>query len=161
MTRSIHSFVIACACASSVFGCGRITGGGASTEGDADMESGSDLPAFPGAQGFGATTNGGRGGTVYEVTNLDDSGPGSLRDAVGRGCASSARVDGTIESTRRSRSSHITIAPDEQGGGITLSGEEVRVTHDVVIRHLRIRPAIVVPVDGWDNRTHELAPTTS
>jgi len=40
------------------------------------------IPAFPGAEGFGATTPGGRRGKVLLVTNLDDAGPGSLRAAV-------------------------------------------------------------------------------
>ncbi|MEX2347384.1 MAG: hypothetical protein WD604_17305, partial [Balneolaceae bacterium] len=42
------------------------------------------VPAFPGAEGYGSYSKGGRGGKLLIVTNLNDSGPGSLRDAVER-----------------------------------------------------------------------------
>ena len=41
-----------------------------------------EIPAFPGAEGFGKYARGGRGGEVYRVVNVNDSGPGSFRDAV-------------------------------------------------------------------------------
>ena len=43
------------------------------------------IPAFPGAEGFGANSIGGRGGTVIKVTNLNAYGPGSFREAVYNG----------------------------------------------------------------------------
>jgi len=106
------------------------------------------LPAFPGAEGFGATTPGGRYGDVIRVTNLNDSGPGSFRDAL---AASGPRivvfdVSGTItlESAVRINSPFITIAGQTApGDGIALRkfGLEVR-TNDVVIRHLRLRTGV-------------------
>ncbi len=103
------------------------------------------IPAFPGAEGFGSDTPGGRGGRVIEVTNLNDSGPGSFRAA----CETEGprivvfRVGGTIRLKKHIRISNpfITIAGQTApGDGILLrdAGLVIR-THDVVIRYVRVR----------------------
>lgn len=108
------------------------------------------VPAFPGAEGFGAGAKGGRGGAVCEVTNLNDGGPGSLRDCVGRSGPRTVvfRVGGTItlNSVIRITEPFVTIAGQTApGGGITLRkgnywADLVEVdTHDVVIRFIRLR----------------------
>jgi hypothetical protein len=112
----------------------------------AKAESGLSL-AFPGAQGFGAAARGGRGGDVYHVTTLADAGPGSLRDGVesARGPRTVVfEVAGTIAlaSPLRIREPYLTLAGQSAPGpGITLKDEGIviRDTHDIVIRHLRVR----------------------
>jgi pectate lyase len=111
--------------------------------------------AFPGAQGFGANAKGGRGGVVHEVVNLLNSGPGSLRACVEasgpRTCV--FRVDGTIElaSPLLAQSPELTIAGQTApGGGVALrlaaaptySATPLIIsgTHDVIVRHIRLRP---------------------
>lgn len=103
------------------------------------------LPAFPGAEGHGALTVGGRGGAVLEVTNLNAAGPGSLRAAVeAKGPRTIVfRVGGTIRQTDilNIREPFVTIAGQTApGGGITIRGPGLAVmTHDVIVRGLRIR----------------------
>lgn len=101
--------------------------------------------AFPGAAGFGTATAGGRGGKVIFVTNLNDSGSGSFRAAIE---ASGPRLilfrtGGTIRLSRDVvvRNPYVTIAGQTApGGGISLRGAALTVvTHDVVVRGLRIR----------------------
>ena len=103
------------------------------------------VAAFPGAQGFGATTPGGRGGKVIAVTNLSDDGPGSLRAAVeaeGKRIVV-FRVSGLITLTRKLiiKNPYITIAGQTApGDGICLRNFTfVIATHDVVVRYLRSR----------------------
>lgn len=106
---------------------------------------GPGVPAFPGAEGFGAYSFGGRGGEVLRVTNLNDSGPGSLREAVE---ATGPRivifdVAGTItlESPIHVGNPYLTIAGQTAPGeGITVAGRLFHVyTFDVIIRHMRFR----------------------
>jgi pectate lyase len=102
-------------------------------------------PAFPGAAGYGSTTPGGRGGRVIAVTNLNDSGAGSFRNAVE---ASGPRIvvfrtGGTIRTNRNIviRNPYITIAGQTApGGGICLAGAGIYIiTHDVIMRGVFIR----------------------
>lgn len=103
-------------------------------------------PAFPGAEGFGKYTVGGRGGRVIEVTQLGDSGPGSLRAAV---MAKGPRtvvfsVSGTIalESELKIREPYLTIAGQTApGDGICIKNYQVSFdTSQVIMRYLRFRP---------------------
>ena len=110
-----------------------------------------EVTAFPGAEGFGRLTPGGRGGKVFHVTTLADKGPGSLRAACE---AEGPRIvvfdtGGTIElqSDLRIRNPFITVAGQTApGGGVCLKNFALNIkdTHDVVIRHLRIRPGDVM-----------------
>ena len=103
------------------------------------------IPAFPGAEGAGAFTTGGRGGSIFEVTNLDDDGPGSLRKAVEAEGPRIVifRVSGiiTLQKPLTLSNPYITIAGQTApGDGICLRGHTTEInTHDVILRHLRFR----------------------
>jgi hypothetical protein len=110
--------------------------------------------AFPGAEGFGAQANGGRGGDVYTVTNLNSSGPGSLRYGVENAPAAGRTIvfavsgyipisynSGTGNQTLRIVRNNVTIAGQTApGDGIGLKDGRILVTgSNAVLRHLRIR----------------------
>ena len=137
---------------------------------------GGALPAFPGAEGFGCGTPGGRGGRVMVVSNLDDFGPGSLREALE---SSGPRfvvfaVSGTIEVSEQIviDDPYVTVAGQTApGGGVTLRAAEGNTTglvdiqtHDVVIRFLRFRVGAPEDVSGenldglnvWHKNGHDV-----
>jgi hypothetical protein len=103
------------------------------------------IPAFPGAQGGGMYSYGGRGGKVFVVTNLNDAGPGSFREALEAGGPRIVvfNVAGIINLKEkiRVRAPYITIdGSTAPGDGVCIAGDTVELeTHDVIIRHMRFR----------------------
>ena len=109
--------------------------------------------AFPGAQGFGRFATGGRGGEVYHVTNLNDSGKGSFRDAISQ----SNRiivfdVAGVIRiNSRLVFKSNITVAGQTAPGeGITIYGDGMSCSgaSNVIVRYMRFRMGSVGTKDA-------------
>lgn len=104
-----------------------------------------DIPAFPGAEGGGAFTPGGRGGKIFVVTSLEDSGKGTFREACEAVGARTIvfNVSGIIQLKKRisMRAPYVTIAGQTApGDGICIAGETLEIdTHDVIIRHVRFR----------------------
>jgi hypothetical protein len=114
--------------------------------------------AFPGAEGYGRDSRGGRGGAVCHVTTLADSGAGSLRDCVSQGNRTVVFDVGgwiTLASNLGITQSNITVAGQTApGGGIGVRGRKLSVggTH-IVLRYLRVRRGIMVTTDRDDAMT--------
>lgn len=121
------------------------------------------LPAFPGAEGFGALATGGRGGSVVYVTNTNASGVGSLQWAIDQPGTKYVlfKVSGVIDTQIHLTNGNVTIAGQTSPGGITIRGlvtdetpyqdQTVRAPSDFaenwVLQHIRIRPGLNGPSD--------------
>jgi len=98
--------------------------------------------AFPGAEGYGKYTTGGRGGNVIEVTNLNASGTGSLGAAIDASGPRIVvfRVSGTIKGNFTIRNGNITIAGQTApGDGICIRGNLSTAADNIIIRYIRVR----------------------
>lgn len=104
--------------------------------------------AFPGAEGFGRFASGGRGGKVYHVTNLNDKGIGSFRDAVSQsGRTVVFDIGGLIKIKEKIvAASGITIAGQTApGSGITVYGNGISFGSNSIVRYIRFRGSITMP----------------
>lgn len=109
--------------------------------------------AFSGAVGFGAIATGGNSGTTYTVTNLNDSGTGSFRDAVSESNRNIIfAVSGYVElASAVSLSSDITInGQTAPSPGIGIMAGEVSASgkSNIIIRNLRMRQGTLDPDTG-------------
>ena len=128
--------------------------GGAGGSGGQVAPSG-DIPAFPGAEGFGRFTIGGRGGTVCHVTTLADSGPGSLRECVnGHERTVVFDVGGwiTLAEPLRISGRNVTLAGQTApGGGIGVRGRSLTIYGwNIVVRFMRFRRGTIVDQERED-----------
>lgn len=116
------------------------------------------IPAFPGAEGFGKYATGGRGGTVYHVTNTNDSGAGSFRvGATTANCTIVFDVGGVIRiNSLIDVANNVTIAGQTApGGGVTIYGHRMSYSgaNNSITRFLRCR----MGVNGDGNDTFGIA----
>ncbi len=122
------------------------------------------IPAFPGAEGFGAIASGGRGGAVLQVTTLDpDPGgaaPGSLNWALRQSGPRTIvfRVSGVIHGIANVVHGDVTIAGQTSPGGIIVRGficdghYEQNQCNNLIVRHLRSRPGWNLPLPTGGER---------
>ncbi|MBL8642484.1 MAG: hypothetical protein JNK21_01015 [Rhodospirillaceae bacterium] len=132
---------------------------GSATGRDAKPSTQPQMLAFPGAQGWAATTPGGRGGKIIKVTTLASAGPGSLREAIETKGPRIVvfEVGGVVDLERKSlkiAEPFLTIAGQTAPSpGITLIRGGIDITgHDIVMQHIRVRTgeAEHAKYSGWD-----------